>query len=79
VADAAEAGQLLITEATRLAAGACSARLRGLGSVRLRNISSPVSVYAARADDRIESFGYRRQPLSLARMTRDPQPLAAQA
>jgi adenylate cyclase len=47
VATAAEAGQLLITEATRTAAAAdlSEARLRGLGPTSFRNISSPVSVY----------------------------------
>jgi class 3 adenylate cyclase len=79
VADAAEAGQLLITEATRLAAGGCSARLRGLGSVRLRNISLPVSIYAASPGHRILAFGYRRRPAQLARIPLDPRPLAAQA
>jgi adenylate cyclase len=48
VADAAEEGQLLITEATRSAAGELdSARLRGLGPLHMKNISSPVRVYAA--------------------------------
>src|SRR5687768_10842483 len=47
VADAADAGQLLITEATRKAAGELGrARLRGLGLYRFKNISSPVRVYA---------------------------------
>jgi adenylate cyclase len=47
VATAAEAGQLLITEATRTAAAADlgEARLRGLGPRSFRNISSPVAVY----------------------------------
>ena len=67
VADAAEAGQLLITEATRHAAGQCPAQLRGLGSVQFRNISAPVSVYAAGADDGVESLGYRRRPKAVAR------------
>jgi adenylate cyclase len=47
VATAAEAGQLLITEATRTAAAAdlSEARLRGLGPRSFRNVSSPVAVY----------------------------------
>jgi adenylate cyclase len=48
VASEAQAGQLLITEATRSAVGqAGPARLQGLGTVHLKNISSPVGVYAA--------------------------------
>jgi adenylate cyclase len=78
VADAAAGGQLLITEATRVAAGACPARLRGLGSVRLRNISMPVRLYAASPGEGIRAFGYRRRPASFARMALDPQPLVAQ-
>jgi class 3 adenylate cyclase len=79
VADAAEAGQLLITEATRHAAAECPAQLRGLGSVQFRNISSPVSVYAACADDGIESLGYRRRPTAVGHRALHPQPIAAQA
>jgi adenylate cyclase len=48
VATAAEAGQLLITDATRRAA--CDlgeVRLRGLGPQIFKNISSPILVYAA--------------------------------
>jgi adenylate cyclase len=55
VADAAEPGQLLITEATRLAIGACRARLTALGPIHFRNISAPVSVYEADRDDGIDS------------------------
>jgi adenylate cyclase len=77
VADAAEAGQLFITEATRVAADACSAQLRELGTVRFRNISAPVSVYAACSDDGIESLNYRRRRKPAARVVSDPQPLAA--
>jgi adenylate cyclase len=48
VAAAAGAGQLLVTEATRLAAGQiASTRWRGLGALRLKNIRLPVQVYAA--------------------------------
>lgn len=48
VADAAEAGQLLITEATKAAAGDLDdTRLRGLGKLQLKNISAPIRVYAA--------------------------------
>jgi adenylate cyclase len=47
VADAAEAGQLLITEATRAAAGELGdACLRGLGLRHFKNISSPFRVWA---------------------------------
>ena len=47
VAAAAEAGQLLITEATRSAAGELGrTRLRGLGMLRFKNITSPVRVYS---------------------------------
>src|ERR671927_214614 len=50
VAAAAEAGQLLITEATKAAAGSlCPARLHGLGELHLKNISCPVRVYSALA------------------------------
>jgi adenylate cyclase len=79
VADAAEAGQLLITEATRVAAGRSPAQLRGLGSRRFRNISSPVSLYTACPDAGAEALGYRRSPKPFARMSLDPQPVAAQA
>jgi adenylate cyclase len=48
VATAAEAGQLLITEATKRAAGDLGeTRLRGIGPQTFRNISRPISVYAA--------------------------------
>jgi class 3 adenylate cyclase len=47
VAAAAGAGQLLITEAARSAAGELGqTRLRGLGRLQFKNISSPVRVYA---------------------------------
>jgi class 3 adenylate cyclase len=46
VAAAAGAGQLLITEETRAAAGLRRTRLRGLGRLKLKNISAPVRVYA---------------------------------
>lgn len=50
VAAAARAGQILLTEATRLAAGRTdSIRLRELGPLRLKNITLPVQVYAASA------------------------------
>jgi adenylate cyclase len=50
VAAAAGPGQVLLTEATRLAAGETdSIRLRGLGPLRLKNITAPVQVYAASA------------------------------
>jgi adenylate cyclase len=77
VADAAEAGELFITEATRVAAGACSAQLRELGTVRFRNISAPVSVYAATPDRRIDSLGHRRRPKPVTRLNFTPQPMAA--
>jgi adenylate cyclase len=48
VADAAESGELLITEATKAAAGELpDTQLRGLGPRRFKNISEPVRVYAA--------------------------------
>jgi adenylate cyclase len=48
VAAAAAEGQLLITEATKSAARELgSARLKGLGVVHLKNITSPVRVYSA--------------------------------
>jgi class 3 adenylate cyclase len=47
VADAAEAGQLLITDATRREAGDLGqTRLAGLGVIQLKNISAPVRVYS---------------------------------
>jgi adenylate cyclase len=50
VAAAAGPGQILLTEATRSAAGRTnSIRLKELGQLRLRNITSPVQVYAASA------------------------------
>jgi adenylate cyclase len=50
VAAAARAGQILLTEATRRAAGQTdSIRLRELGPLRLKNITLPVQVYAASA------------------------------
>jgi adenylate cyclase len=51
VAAAAEAGQLLVTEAARRSAGAVSHSLRDIGPLFLKNISAPVRVYAAEADD----------------------------
>ena len=48
VADAAQAGQLLVTQAAKLAAGdMASTNFRGLGSLRLKNIPFPVQLYAA--------------------------------
>jgi adenylate cyclase len=48
VADSAVAGELLITEATKLAAGELpGTQLRGLGPRRFKNITEPVRVYAA--------------------------------
>jgi adenylate cyclase len=50
VAAAAGPGQILLTEATRRAAGKTdSMRLRELGPLRLKNITLPVQVYAASA------------------------------
>lgn len=47
VADAACAGQLLITEASRMAAGRQLAiSLQSLGPLRFKNIANPVHVYA---------------------------------
>jgi adenylate cyclase len=48
VSMAAKAGQMLVTEATKLAAGRLDRiRLRALGLVHLKNLSSPMRVYAA--------------------------------
>jgi adenylate cyclase len=48
VAAAATAGQLLLTNATKLSAGGMdSTRLLGLGSLSLKNIPAPVEVFAA--------------------------------
>jgi adenylate cyclase len=48
VAAAAGPGQILLTEATRAAAGEMdSIRLRELGPLRLKNITLPVKIYAA--------------------------------
>jgi len=49
VAAAAEAGQLLVTEAAKRAAGAASDSFRDIGPLFLKNISAPVRVYAAEA------------------------------
>jgi adenylate cyclase len=45
VAAAAEAGQLLVTEAAKRAAGVASGGLRDIGPLFLKNISAPVRVY----------------------------------
>jgi adenylate cyclase len=48
VADAAAPGELLLTDATRAAAGArLGARLRAHGRLRFKNIGSPVRVHSA--------------------------------
>jgi adenylate cyclase len=48
VAASAQAGQVLVTHATRVAAGEMRAtRLRALGHLRFKNIAAPISVYAA--------------------------------
>jgi adenylate cyclase len=48
VASAAKAGQILVTEATKRAAGTVDrTRLRPLGLVYLKNLSSPIRVYSA--------------------------------
>jgi adenylate cyclase len=48
IASEAKPGQLLITEATKAAAGTPDPlRLQGLGLMHLKNISAPVRVYAA--------------------------------
>jgi adenylate cyclase len=63
VASAAEAGELLITEATKSAASELpGTQLRGLGPRRFKNISEPVRVYAAAplrsiAQESAEDFG----------------------
>jgi class 3 adenylate cyclase len=51
VAAAAEAGELLVTEAAKRAAGAGSCHsLRDIGPLFLKNISAPVRVYAPEAN-----------------------------
>jgi adenylate cyclase len=79
VADAAKPGQLLITEATRLAVGACRARLSSLGPIRFRNISAPVNVYAADCGDGSESpVGLEQaRPQILPAFDLQPVPAAA--
>jgi class 3 adenylate cyclase len=63
VAAAAGAGQLLITEETRAAAGLRRTKLRGLGKLTLKNISAPVRVYAvSRAPARAMPALARRRP-----------------
>jgi adenylate cyclase len=53
VAAAATAGQILLTDRTRQSAGEMHAtELRGLGPLHLKNIPSPVDVFAARRVDR---------------------------
>jgi adenylate cyclase len=48
IAAAATAGQLLLTDATRRAAGElCATRLLELGPLNLKNIPSPVEVFSA--------------------------------
>jgi adenylate cyclase len=48
VGAAAGPGQLLVTHATRIAAGDLPAtRLRALGCLRAKNLTSPISVYSA--------------------------------
>jgi adenylate cyclase len=59
VAAAAEAGQLLVTESAKRAAGAASDSLRDVGPLFLKNISAPVRVYAPEAD---EMFGEVAEP-----------------
>lgn len=61
VADAACAGQLLITEASRMAAGRrLSIRLQSLGPLRFKNITNPVRVYATGSEHETAT-----EPLSL--------------
>ena len=56
VAGAASGGEVLLTEATRTAAGDLeSVRLRKLGPLTLKNVGEPVVVYAARHSDAAES------------------------
>jgi class 3 adenylate cyclase len=74
---AAEAGpsQLLITEATRAAAGTPSrARVRGMGLLHLKNISAPVRVYAvspARTAQAPEPYSVRRTTPQLCLFERE--------
>lgn len=63
VASAAEAGELLITEATKAAASELpGTQLRGLGPRRFKNISEPVRIYAAApllsiGEEAVQHFG----------------------
>jgi len=68
IANAAGAGQLLVTDATRRAAGhRCPASLRGLGKLQLKNISFPVQVYEAvpRLVVPVRKRSARRAPLAV--------------
>jgi adenylate cyclase len=68
IANAAGAGQLLVTDQTRRAAGhRCPASLRGLGKLQLKNISVPVQVYEAvpRLVVPTRKRSARRQPLQV--------------
>jgi adenylate cyclase len=85
VATAAEAGQLLITEATKAAAGDLGeTRLRGLGPRSFRNISRPVAVYdaasrSAASDDgtvEVRSPSNRRPSRSQPQLRLAPLPAA---
>ena len=61
VASAAGEGQMLITEATRTAAGDLGpARLKGLGPIHLKNISAPVRVYSASGQKDASQSAVRR-------------------
>jgi adenylate cyclase len=69
VAAAAGPGQILLTEATRLAAGEPdSIHIEALGQLRLKNITAPVQVYAASAAEararRRATAGSRRERTS---------------
>ena len=46
VTASAGAGQLLITEATKRAAGSVARTLHGLGPLTMKNISAPLWVYS---------------------------------
>jgi adenylate cyclase len=67
VAAAAGPGQILVTHAAKLAAGDVPAtRLRSLGWLRAKNITSPISVYSASSVSAIVLAGHGRAWAALA-------------
>jgi adenylate cyclase len=68
VAAAAEAGQLLVTEPAKLAAGELNdASVTALGALRLKNISAPVPVYSVqRHEARVYALASRESSALVA-------------